>query len=175
VDRYAEIHFSQPCKTAIKPSEKNDLFACMVSLNLPAYDYVLKKESGKVFILDIIRKKYIVLTPEEWVRQHFIHYLLTVLSYPKALIKVEGGLSFNGLQKRSDIVVFNREGNPWMVIECKSPDQKLSQQTLQQASVYNHTLRAKYLAVTNGLIHICCGVDWAAGKTAVLDEMPAYE
>ncbi|MBA4057051.1 MAG: restriction endonuclease subunit R [Marivirga sp.] len=146
----------------------------MVSLNLPAFDYVLKKESGKVFILDVIRKKYLVLTPEEWVRQHFIHYLLTVLHYPKSLIKVEGGLSFNRLQKRSDIVVFNREGSPWMVIECKSPDQKLSQQTLHQASVYNHTLQAKYLVITNGLINVCCEIDWAAGKTIVLDEMPIY-
>lgn len=147
----------------------------MLPLNLPAFDYVLKKESGKVFILDIIRKKYLVLTPEEWVRQHFIHYLITVLDYPRALIKVEGGLSFNRLQKRSDIVVFNREGIPWMVIECKSPDQKLSQQTLHQASVYNHTLQARYLVVTNGLMNVCCEIDWAAEKTVVLDEMPLYK
>lgn len=147
----------------------------MVSLNLPAFDYVLKKEAGKVFILDIIRKKYLVLTPEEWVRQHFIHYLLTTLQYPKALIKVEGGLSFNRLQKRSDIVVFDRKGSPWMVIECKAPDQKLSQQTLHQASVYNHTLQAKYLVVTNGLVNVCCEVDWAAAKTIVLDQMPVYK
>jgi len=147
----------------------------MVTLNLPAFDYVLKKEAGKVFILDIIRKKYLVLTPEEWVRQHFVHYLITDLRYPKALIKVEGGLSFNRLQKRSDIVVFNRDGNPWMVIECKAPDQKLSQRTLHQASVYNHSLQAKYLTVTNGMIHICCEVDWATQKTLVLDAMPAYQ
>ena len=147
----------------------------MVTLNLPAFDYVLKKEDGKVFILDIIRKKYLVLTPEEWVRQHFIHYLITGLHYPKALIKVEGGLSFNQLQKRSDIVVFDRNGEPWMIVECKSPDQKLSQQTLRQASVYNHSLQAKYLTVTNGMIHICCAVDWIAGTTTQLDAMPDYQ
>lgn len=147
----------------------------MVTLNLPAFDYVLKKEDGKIFILDIIRKKYLVLTPEEWVRQHFIHYLITDLHYPKALIKVEGGLSFNQLQKRSDIVVFDRNGAPWMIVECKSPDQKLSQQTLRQASVYNHSLQAKYLTVTNGMIHICCAVDWITGTTAALDAMPDYQ
>ncbi len=146
----------------------------MVALNLPAFDYVLKKESGKVFILDIVRKKYLVLTPEEWVRQHFVHYLLSALHYPKSLIRVEGGLSFNKLQKRSDIVVFDRDGNPWMVVECKSPDQKLSQQTLRQASVYNHTLRARYLAITNGLISICCEIDWSSGATTILDQMPEF-
>lgn len=147
----------------------------MVTLNLPAYEYVLKKEDNKVFILDIIRKKYLVLTPEEWVRQHFLNYLITVLQYPKVLIKVEGGLSFNRLQKRSDIVVFDRTGNPWMVIECKAPDQKLSQQTLHQASVYNHSLQARYLAITNGLIHICAETNWKENTTAVLDTMPRYD
>lgn len=147
----------------------------MVKLNLPAFEYVLKKEEGRVLILDIIRKKYLVLTPEEWVRQHFIHYLITDLHYPRTLIKVEGGLSFNRLQKRSDIVVFNRDGNPWMVIECKAPDQKLSQRTLHQASVYNYSLQAKYLTVTNGMVHICSEVDWVAGKTAVLRAMPEYQ
>ena len=153
---------------------KIGLFAFMVSLNLPPFNYTLKRESDRVFILDIIRKKYLVLTPEEWVRQHFIHYLITDLRYPRSLIKVEGGLRFNELQKRSDIVVFSRKGAPWMVIECKAPDQKLSQRTLHQASVYNHSLQAKYLTVTNGMMHICCEVDWIAGKTAMLDSLPEY-
>jgi len=146
----------------------------MVSLNLPPFDHKLKKENGRVYILDIIRKKYLVLTPEEWVRQHFVHYLVNELHYPRSLIKVEGGLRFNELQKRSDIVVFNREGTPWMIVECKSPDQKLNQRTLRQASVYNHSLQAKYLAVTNGLIHYCCEVNWINGNTAVLDSLPQY-
>jgi len=154
--------------------KKKCLFAPMVKLNLPEFDFVIKKENGKVFIMDFLRKKYIVLTPEEWVRQHFIHFLITSLKYPKALIKVEGGLNYNRLQKRSDIVVFDREGKPWMVVECKSPDQKLGQRTLEQASVYNHSLQARYIGVTNGMIHICCAVDWANGKTDVLNEMPDY-
>jgi hypothetical protein len=153
---------------------KIGLFVPMVTLNLPSFDYKLKKENGTVFILDIIRKKYLVLTPEEWVRQHFVHYLINTLQYPRALIKIEGGLRFNELQKRSDIVVFSREGAPWMVIECKAPDQKLSQRTLHQASVYNHSLRAKYLTVTNGLTHLCCEINWTTGKTAILESLPEY-
>jgi len=149
-------------------------FAPMVTLNLPSFDYTLKKENGQVFILDIIRKKYLVLTPEEWVRQHFVHFLINSLQYPRTLIRIEGGLRFNELKKRSDIVVFSREGAPWMVIECKAPDQKLSQRTLHQASVYNHSLRAKYLTVTNGLVHVCCEIDWATGTTSVLASLPAY-
>ena len=115
----------------------------MIKLNLPAFDCVVKKEEGKFFILDIIRKKYLVLTPEEWVRQHFVNYLVTELKYPKALIKIEGGLTFNKLSKRSDIVVFNRNGEPWMIVECKSPNQKINQSTMRQASVYNHTQKGK--------------------------------
>jgi len=147
----------------------------MIKLNLPAFDCVVKKEEGKFFILDIIRKKYLVLTPEEWVRQHFVNYLISDLKYPRSLIKIEGGLTFNKLSKRSDIVVFNRDGKPWMIVECKSPNEKINQSTLHQASVYNHTLKGKYLTVTNGLVHICCEVDWAESKTAVLSELPSFD
>jgi hypothetical protein len=146
----------------------------MIKLNLPEFEYKLKKADGKVWIFDVIRKKYIILTPEEWVRQHFIHYLIAELQYPKALLKIEGGLTYNQLQKRSDILVFDREGKPWMVVECKSPDLKVSQSTLQQASVYNAIYKAKYLTVSNGLTHYCAAVDWEAGKTALLDALPEY-
>ena len=84
----------------------------MYQLNLPTFDYKLKKADGKVWIFDVIRKKYIVLTPEEWVRQHFIHYLINDFKYPRSLVKIEGGLTYNQLQKRSDITVFDREGKP---------------------------------------------------------------
>ncbi len=146
----------------------------MYKLNLPAYDYKLQKADGKVWIFDVIRKKYIVLTPEEWVRQHFINYLISKLKYPKALLKIEGGLTYNQLNKRSDIVVFDRNGSPWMIVECKSPTLALSADTLHQAAVYNSSLRAKYLTVTNGLIHLCSATDWNEGKTALLDELPHY-
>lgn len=146
----------------------------MVKLNLPPFDFQLKHGQERILIFDSLRKQYVVLTPEEWVRQHFIHYLIHHLNYPKALIKIEGGLTFNKLQKRSDIVVFNREGNPWMVIECKAPDLKLSDRTVHQASVYNHSLKAKYLVITNGMVHICCEIDWTNLKTIVMDTMPEY-
>lgn len=147
----------------------------MDKLNLPPYDYVLKKQDGKVLILDIIRKKYLVLTPEEWVRQHFIHYLIHHLKYPRALLKVESGLQFNKLQKRTDIVVFSRDGTPWMVVECKSPSQKINRQVLNQASVYNASLKAKYITITNGLIHFCYVIDWETKQTSMLDALPDYE
>jgi hypothetical protein len=147
----------------------------MYQLNLPVFDYKLKKADGKVWIFDVIRKKYVVITPEEWVRQHFIHYLITHFNYPRSLVKVEGGLIYNKLQKRSDIVVFGREGNPWMVVECKAPTLLLSENTLRQAAVYNATLKAKYLTVTNGLKYVCSATDWVQGTTLLLDELPAYD
>lgn len=146
----------------------------MHKLNLPEFDFKLQKSEGKVWIFDVIRKKFIVLTPEEWVRQHFINYMVVELMYPKALIRVEGGLTFNQLQKRSDIIVFDRSGKPWMVVECKSPTVALSQESILQASVYNSTLRAKYITITNGLIHRCASVDWLLGKTTLLDTMPVF-
>jgi len=147
----------------------------MVKLNLPAFNFELKNDQDKILIFDFLRKRYVVLTPEEWVRQHFTNYLITHLNYPRALIKIEGGLLFNKLQKRSDIVVFNREGSPWMVIECKAPDLKLNRSAVHQASTYNHSLKAKYLVITNGLSHICCEIDWTNAKTSVVDSMPPYQ
>jgi len=147
----------------------------MVKLNLPEFDFKLKKADGKVWIFDGIRKKYIVLTPEEWVRQHFIHYLITKKKYPRSLIRVEGGLLYNQLQKRTDIVVFDRRGKPWMIVECKSPSMPVSPATLMQASVYNSSLQAGYLSVTNGLVHFCAQIDWDERKTRLLQEFPAFE
>lgn len=125
-------------------------------MNLPEAALSLKKEEGKVYIFDIIRKKYVVLTPEEWVRQHFVHYLINGLKYPRALFRIEGALAYNTLQKRSDILVRNREGKPWMLVECKSPTIKLTQKAFNQIAVYNMTVGAMYLAVTNGMVHYCC-------------------
>ena len=146
----------------------------MYKLNLPEFDLKLKKAEGKVWIFDGIRKKYIVLTPEEWVRQHFINYLVTEKKYPRSLIRVEGGLVFNELRKRSDIVVYDRNGLPWMIVECKAPSLQVSEATLAQASVYNSTLRAEYLCVTNGLVHLCSRIDWQERQTVPLAETPAF-
>src|SRR5689334_8566895 len=106
----------------------------MIKLNLPAYEHRTRESEGKLWIFDPLRKKFLVLTPEEWVRQHFINYLVVHQKYPKALIKIEGGLTYNQLAKRSDVVVFNREGKPWMLVECKSPDIVLSEQVIRQAA-----------------------------------------
>jgi hypothetical protein len=146
----------------------------MYALNLPTFEYKLKKADGKVLIFDAIRRKFVVLTPEEWVRQHFVNYLIQHLQYPKSLIKIEGGLTFNQLQKRSDIVVFDRFGKPWMVIECKAPTLKLSEQTLHQAAGYNSKLKAMYLTVTNGMMSLCSLTDWNENRTVLLEDMPSF-
>jgi hypothetical protein len=147
----------------------------MLNLNLPAFEYKIKKAEGKLWIFDLIRKKYIVLIPEEWVRQHFLHYIIHELKYPKSLIKVEGGLAFNQLQKRTDIVVYDRDAKPWMVIECKAPDVKLNEKAISQASMYNKTLNAKFIVVTNGLVHFFAQIDWESRETKALGGMPSYE
>jgi hypothetical protein len=145
----------------------------MLKLNLPAFGHKLKDANGKVWIFDGIRKKYVMLTPEEWVRQHFVNYLVHHLQYPKALIKVESGLSYNQLSKRSDIIVFNRQGKPWMVIECKAFEVNLNEDTVKQVSVYNKTLQTSYIVITNGMKHFCFDVTSAQPKA--LKEIPEFE
>jgi hypothetical protein len=147
----------------------------MNRLNLPAYDHKLKKEGGKVLILDLIRRKYVVLTPEEWVRQHFVHYLVNEFKYPKSLFRVESGLKYNHMSKRSDIVIHNRQGQPWMLVECKSPDIKLTQKAFNQIAVYNMTIGARYLAVTNGMAHYCCEAKTVEQEAVFLNEFPSFE
>jgi len=147
----------------------------MYQLNLPPINPVLKKENGKVFIFDGIRKKHLVLTPEEWVRQHFIHYLIAEMKYPKSLFRIEGSLTYNKLQKRSDILVFDRAGKPWMLVECKSPSIKLNQKAFNQVAVYNMSLGAKYLAVTNGMAHFCARAAALGQAATFLENFPAFE
>ena len=147
----------------------------MNRLNLPPFDFKVKKEGGKHFILDLIRKKYVALTPEEWVRQHFVHHLISDLKYPKSLFRIESGLKFNKLQKRSDILVHDRAGKPWMLVECKSPDIKLTQKAFNQIAVYNMTIGAKYLAVTNGMVHFCYLTKSIGEEALFLDSFPSFE
>jgi hypothetical protein len=148
----------------------------MYKLNLPDFNPTLRKEEGKVWIFDIIRKKYIVLTPEEWVRQHFIHYLIDKFKYPRSLFKVESSLTYNKLQKRSDIVIHNRQGKPWMLIECKSPVIKLTQKAFNQVAVYNMTIGARYVAVTNGMAQFCFeAIDKPGSEVKFLESFPLFE
>ena len=144
----------------------------MYTLNLPEFNPTLRKEEGKVWIFDSIRKKYIILTPEEWVRQHVINYMIHHLHYPKSLIRIEGSLTYNRLQKRSDILLYDRNGKPWMLIECKSPTIKLTQKAFNQVAVYNMTVGAKYIAVSNGMIQYCFEAASTMGQEVVF--LPAF-
>ncbi len=125
----------------------------MHKLNLPEADLRIRTQGEVTYVFDLIRKKEVVLTPEEWVRQHFIHLLIHHLGYPKSMISLEAGLTYFKSEKRSDILVYDREGKAFLIVECKEPDSKITEKTLNQVSVYNKIVTARYLAVTNGLKH----------------------
>jgi hypothetical protein len=145
-----------------------------MKLNLPPFAHKVQKTDGKNTIFDVIRKKYVVLTPEEWVRQHLIHYFINHLGYPRTLISVESGLQYNQLAKRSDIVVYSREGSPLLLAECKSFKVSLSDQVFEQSAIYNSSLKAPFLLISNGLVHYCCHMDYHAASYAFLEEVPSY-
>lgn len=147
----------------------------MYSLNLPDFETKIIKEAGKIRIWDSIRKKYVVLTPEEWVRQHFINYMVVHLKYPKSLIRVESGLNMNSLHKRSDILVYDRLGKPWLLVECKAPESKLNQKSFNQAMIYDMALGVKFICVTNGLLHFCFKSVVEGEPIKFLEKLPAFE
>ena len=147
----------------------------MQPLNLPPSTFKFKELNGKRAIFDIIRKKYVILTPEEWVRQNFIHFLIESRQYPKALIKLEFGVKYNELAGRSDITVFDRKGEIFMLVECKAPHIAVSNEVFAQASRYNIRLKAKYMVVTNGLLHFCCCINQAEKKYDFLEDIPSFE
>lgn len=125
------------------------------------YNFRIQKDGDQSSIFDIIRKKFVALTPEEWVRQHWIHYLIEEKKYPRSLFALEKMIELNKLSKRCDIVIYNREGKPFLIVECKSPDVKISQKVFDQIARYNLTLQVKYLVVSNGSEHHCCKIDFA--------------
>ena len=127
----------------------------MQKLNLPTIDCKITESDGKTLIFDPIRKKYLVLTPEEWVRQHVIHLLVHQLHFSKNLLKQEGGLKYHELDKRSDILIYTTTGKPYFLIECKAPEVPISTKTIEQVTRYNKVLSAPYFAVTNGLKTYC--------------------
>lgn len=147
----------------------------MHTLNLPTYQFKIKNSENKLFIFDIIRKKYVVLTPEEWVRQHFVHYLTEEKNYPLSLVSVEKKLTINGLTKRTDILIFNNEGNPDLIVECKAPSIKINQNTFDQIARYNLKLNANLLVVTNGMEHFYCTLDKETEAYQFLKEIPVYK
>jgi len=146
----------------------------MQNLNFPNYSFRFKNSENKVSIFDIIRKKFIILTPEEWVRQHVVQFLLEDKRYPKSLVNVEKVLMVNGLRKRYDVVVFHPDGTIFILIECKAPEVKISQAVFDQIARYNLTLDADFLMVTNGLNHYFCKMDFENEKYEFLRELPDY-
>ncbi len=143
-------------------------------MNFPVYSFRFKNSENKVSIFDEIRKKFILLTPEEWVRQHVVQFLLQDKKYPKSYINVEKLIKINDLSKRYDGVVFQPNGDIFLLIECKASEVPISQQTFDQIARYNLVLKAKYLMVTNGLNHYFCQMDFENEKYVFLKELPEY-
>lgn len=148
----------------------------MEKLNLPEISASIRPgKNGKAEIFDLIRKRYVRLTPEEWVRQHFIHYMTGHLGYPASLIVVEAALKYNNMVKRFDILAYRTDGQPCLVVECKSPAIGITQAVFDQAAMYNMTLSVGFLAVTNGLVHYACKIDHKNRTWSFLPDMPAFE
>jgi hypothetical protein len=146
----------------------------MKALNLPSAELTIKNEKDGLYVFDMIRKKYILLTPEEWVRQHVIHFLIQFKSYPKGLFKIEKYSTKSATAGRTDIEVWNNEGQALLLVECKAPEQNINAQTVLQAMAYNEHVKAKYIMLTNGLKHYVLGLNEASQKFEQLQDVPFY-
>lgn len=146
----------------------------MLELNLPSYGANIKKTDRKLSIFDRLRKRFVNLTPEEWVRQHFINYLITEKSYPEALIANEIQINLNNTKKRCDSVIYSRTMQPLVIVEYKAPNIKITQDVFDQIVRYNIVLKVKYLIITNGLQHYCCIVDYDKQTMTYLPDIPIY-
>ena len=147
----------------------------MQTLNLPVYPFKIRQNGSRTQIFDPIRKKYLVLSPEEWVRQHFLQYLVQDKKYPASLIGIETGLKYNQLLKRADILIYNTLGKPYLLVECKAPTVKVTQDAFDQLARYNMAFKVKYLVVTNGLRHFCCEMNYHTNAYSYLKEIPFFE
>ncbi len=143
-------------------------------LNLPPVELRMRESQGEVKVFDTLRSKWVTLTPEEWVRQHFASWLQSEYGYPASLMANEIGIEVNGTRKRCDTVVFTREGSPRIIVEYKAPDIKITQTVFDQIVRYNMTLHADYLIVSNGLNHYCCKIDYSAGNYNFIPQIPNY-
>ena len=148
---------------------------CVQKLNFPVYQFRFKNSENKVSVFDILRKKFVVLQPEEWVRQHCVHYLLYYKKYPKSLLNVEKEIKINTLKKRYDIIVFNPDGSIKLIVECKAPHITKAQNTFDQIARYNLVLQSEFLMVTNGLTHYYCEMDYDAQHYHFLKDIPEYQ
>jgi len=147
----------------------------MDTLNLPKTELKITTKDGKHQVFDILRRKYVALTPEEWVRQHFVHFLIQEKGYPAECIGNEVSISLNGTKKRCDTVVYGCNAQPTMIVEYKSPKVEVTQQVFDQISRYNIRLRVKWLIVSNGLSHYCCQVDYESGTCRFVEDIPTYD
>lgn len=146
-----------------------------MQLKFPTYKFKTKSEQNTNYVFDIVRKKYVVLTPEEWVRQHVLHYLTLDKNYPQSLLAVERGLNMNGRKKRFDVLAFNKNGQPRLLIECKSPDIEINRAVFEQIAVYNSVFQVKQLLVTNGLQHIVVQYSNDFQQYTFLEDVPEWE
>ncbi|MBQ4821946.1 type I restriction enzyme HsdR N-terminal domain-containing protein [Aquimarina sp. MMG016] len=147
----------------------------MQKLNFPAYQFRFKSSENKVSIFDQIRKKFIILTPEEWVRQHTVQYLIEEKKYPKSLINVEKLIKVNDTNKRYDIIIFNPDGSIFLIVECKSNTVKITQETFDQIARYNLELQSEYLMITNGMNHYYCQMNYDEKRYSFLKDIPNYK
>jgi hypothetical protein len=147
----------------------------MQALNLPPYAVKTRNEEGTTQIFDTLRQRFVALTPEEWVRQHFVHYLIEHKGYPHGLMGNEIELHIGDKKLRCDTLLYNKETAPRMIIEYKAPTIKLQQKTFDQISAYNLLLKVDYLIVSNGLQHYCCKMDYTNQKYFFLEDIPDYQ
>ncbi len=145
-----------------------------MSLNLPPYKFNIQRTSAGNKIFDMLRKRFVALTPEEWVRQHFTAYLINHKGYPASLMANEVSLTLNGTSRRSDTVIFDRQGSPLVIVEYKATTIEISQKTFEQIVRYNMVLHARYLIVSNGMTHYCCQIDYNNHSYKFLPEIPEY-
>lgn len=146
----------------------------MYQLNLPAYQFSIKKQNNKFLIFDAQRKRYVALTPEEWVRQHLIRFLIEDLHYPAALLAVESQIDFNGMKKRCDAILYNNRAQPALIIEVKAPHVAITQEIFDQVAVYNAKLEVEFFIISNGMEHYFCFADKQNNKYDVQTEIPVY-
>ena len=146
----------------------------MQKLKLPAFDIKIVQREGKNYVLDVIRRRYVALTPEEWVRQHFTHYLLHYKGYPQGLLANEIQITLNGMKRRCDTVLYNRDMTARMIIEYKAPEIEITQSVFDQIMRYNMVLKVDYLIVSNGTNHYCCRMDYSNNSYRFLPSIPDY-
>ncbi len=146
----------------------------LARLNLPEFEVRLKKDGDKKYIFDILRRKYLYLTPEEWVRQHFVNYLIVEKNYPKGLFRIEKLLHYHKMRKRADIIVCDRKGTPIVLVECKAPHVKITQDAFNQAATYNTQIKAPITIITNGLRHFCYKTDFSTQNISFIQDIPLF-